>query len=273
MSLPQKTEAGAAHLALSPASSSVALYSWLTALTVQCAAAVAAILVVLTVIFAAGLEASWIAFALVQGFIALRLAQCTRAPWWWLALHAGFAPALAGALAFHIDPQWFLAAFVLLVLIYWSTFRSKVPLHLSSAQVAQALAWLIPQRDGFEFIDLGCGLGGPLVQLARLRPEGGYHGVEVAPLPFLVSALRSLSCVGRVRIRYGDFWNLDLSRYDVVYAYLSPAPMPRLWTKACAEMRPGTLLVSNSFAAMDAAPHRTVELDDRCATVLYVWRM
>ena len=33
-------------------------------------------------------------------------------------------------------------------------------------------------------------------------------------------------------IKWGDFWKADLARHDVVYAYLSPAVMPRLWRKA-----------------------------------------
>ncbi|HTP97206.1 MAG TPA: class I SAM-dependent methyltransferase [Burkholderiales bacterium] len=250
-----------------------ALYTWLTALTVQCAAAVAAFIVGLAALMLGGLAPSWAGFALLQGFLALRIAQCSGAPWWWLALHASFVPALAATLHFDVPPQWFLAGFVLLVLVYWSTFRSKVPLHLSSAGVPEALAALIPRREGFEFIDLGCGIGGPLVQLSRLRPDGGYHGVEVAPLPFLVSALRSLACGGRVRVRYGDFWKLDLSRYDVVYAYLSPLPMQRLMAKARAEMRRGTLLVSNSFATIDAKPHASVTVPDARGSVLHVWRM
>jgi SAM-dependent methyltransferase len=139
--------------------------------------------------------------------------------------------------------------------------------------VPQALARLIPIDAGFEFVDLGCGLGGTLATLARLRPDGCFHGVEVAPLPFAVSALRALASGGQVQVRYGDFWKLDLAHYDVVYAFLSPVPMPRLWQKARAQMRPGTLLVSNSFEVPGVNPHATLRLDDRRGSALHVWRM
>jgi hypothetical protein len=72
-------------------------------------------------------------------------------------------------------------------------------------------------------------------------------------------------------IKWGDFWNADLARHDVVYAYLSPAVMPRLWRKAQREMRPGTLLVSNSFTVPGVAPLKTIPYAAHRA--LYVWRM
>ena len=40
----------------------------------------------------AGLEPSWMSFALLQGLVALRLALGMGKPWWWLALHLAFVP-------------------------------------------------------------------------------------------------------------------------------------------------------------------------------------
>ncbi len=60
--------------------------------------------------------------------------------------------------------------------------------------------------------------------------------------------------------------------YDVVYAFLSPAPMPRLWEKAGIEMAPGAMLISNSFVVPDVAPVAVITVDDRRATRLYVYR-
>ena len=74
-------------------------------------------------------------------------------------------------------------------------------------------------------------------------------------------------------VRRGDFWQEPLNGYDFVYAFLSPAPMPRLWHKACAEMASGALLVSNSFAVPDLAPTHVIEVNDRRATRLYLYRI
>ena len=76
----------------------------------------------------------------------------------------------------------------------------------------------------------------------------------------------------RADIRLGSLWDTDLAAYDAVYAYLSPAPMARLWDKVQAEMRPGGLFVSNSFPFPGVAPAETFELHDLSHARLLLWR-
>jgi hypothetical protein len=77
-------------------------------------------------------------------------------------------------------------------------------------------------------------------------------------------------CRQRYRVRWGNLWSTDLSCHDVVYAYLSPAPMSSLWEKARREMRPGSLLVSFRFMIPGVVPARTIGAGGNC---LYVWRL
>jgi hypothetical protein len=97
-------------------------------------------------------------------------------------------------------------------------------------------------------------------------------GVEIAPLPALFSKLRLMG-YAHCSVRWGSFWKLDLAEYDMVFAFLSPVPMQDLWTKASAEMRPGTLFVSSSFEIPGQTPDRIVQLNDSRKTRLLVWRM
>jgi hypothetical protein len=71
--------------------------------------------------------------------------------------------------------------------------------------------------------------------------------------------------------RWGDLWQTSLSGHNVVYAFLSPAPMPALWEKARREMPPGSLFVSNSFAVPGAVATRVIEVDD--ARRLYCYQI
>jgi hypothetical protein len=147
-------------------------------------------------------------------------------------------------------------------------------LYLSSNKVWHALEELLPPENDFRFADLGSGLGGVLTHLARVRPDGHYHGVESAPLPLLWSWLRiKLGGHRNCSVRWGSLWDCDLAEYDVVFAYLSPAPMERLWHKACGEMRPGTLFVSSTFSVPGQLPQRTIEVDDLHRSTLQVWKM
>ena len=95
----------------------------------------------------------------------------------------------------------------------------------------------------------------------------------MAPLPFLLSWLRAALGARSCRISWGDFHDLDLGRYDVVYAYLSPAAMHELSQKAKREMRAGTLLISNSFAIPGVPPLLTVATGAGDEARLLLWRM
>ena len=196
---------------------------------------------------------------------------------WWLPIQSLFAPALVLMLSLRLPPNFFLAAFLILLVVYWSTFRTQVPLYLSSRKVWQALETLLPEprpEKNFTFMDIGSGIGGVLTHLARVRPDGRYSGVETAPLPFLLSWLRiRLSGSRNCEVKWGSLWSCNLAPYDVVFAYLSPVPMDSLWHKVKSEMRPGSLFISNTFAVPDHAPQDIITLDDLHHSTLYIWRL
>jgi len=218
-------------------------------------------------------------FALLCGLLAMSFSRLAGLARWWLIIQLCFAPALVLMLSFDIPPGFFLAAFLIMLVVYWSTFRTQVPLYLSSNKVWRALETLLPspgvgagEGASFRFIDLGSGLGGVLTHLARTRPDGHYSGVESAPLPLLWSWLR-IKPYRNCEVHWGSLWDCDLAQYDVIFAYLSPVPMAQLWHKARAEMRPGTLFVSSTFAVPEQIPHQTLEIDDMHHSTLLVWRM
>jgi len=214
-----------------------------------------------------------LAFSLLCGLVAMTLSHLAGLARWWLAIQFLFAPALVLALALNLPSGVFLVAFLILLVVYWSTFRSQVPLYLSSNKVWRALEMILPGTP-FRFIDLGSGLGGVLTYLADVRPDGHYSGVESAPLPWLWSWLRiRLGDNRQCRIYWGSLWDCDLAQYDVVFAYLSPVPMERLWRKARTEMRPGSIFISSTFAVPELLPHETIETDDLHCTTLFIWRM
>lgn len=212
----------------------------------------------------------WV-IALLQGVIAAMIARRQRAPLWWQAIHLGFAPLAVAVHGLAIDPLWFLAGFILLFLVFWRTDQSRVPLYLTNRSTAATLAEQLPPTP-CRVLDLGCGDGGLLRRLAKARPDCRFVGIEHAPLTWLAARLRTLGLTNVV-VRRDDFWDEPLSSYGLVYAFLSPVPMPRLWAKARAEMAPGTVLISNSFAIPDLTPDRVIPVADRRATRLYRYRI
>ena len=214
-----------------------------------------------------------LALALLAGLLAAVLSHFAGLARWWLLIQLLFAPALVITLAADIPPLFFLFGFLLLLLVYWSTFRSQVPLYLSSRKVWMALETLLPADRPLRFIDIGSGLGGVLTHLARARPESHFHGVEVAPIPFALSWLRiNLGGYRNCTVRWQSLWDCNLGEYDVVFAYLSPVPMAELWQKVERELRPGSLFISNSFAVNNHPPQATREVDDLHHSKLHLWQ-
>ncbi len=209
--------------------------------------------------------------ALGVGVMAAVLGWAWQLPRWWLPINFLFAPALVTMHGLAIAPYWYLGAFALLLLVYWSVARTRVPLYLSSRLAWQAVAERLPPSA--VVADLGSGLGGLLRFLAQQHPDGRYVGMEIAPLPFLVSWLRMRLGSGAYEIRWGSLWQADLRPFDVIYAYLSPVPMASLWRKVQQEMRPGTLFISNTFQVPGVEPSEVVQLNDLHQSRLYLYRL
>lgn len=243
----------------------------LTALLAQLSALVLTFLLVFLLAAYGNQDVPAIAMALAQGVIAMGISWLLGMKAWWLPIQLLFVPGLVAGLSLDIAPGWYLLAFLTLLAVYWSVFRSQVPLYLSSRAAWRAVAGLLPDKPGLQVIDLGSGLGGLLGFLGRTRPQGHYVGMEAAPLPFVLGWLRGAA--GPCDMRFGSFWKHDLSGYDVAYAYLSPVPMGELWDKVKAEMLPGSLFISNTFAVPGVKPSRTVRVDDFHASILYIYRL
>ncbi|WP_407278868.1 class I SAM-dependent methyltransferase [Aromatoleum evansii] len=212
------------------------------------------------------------ALAGTQALCAMVAAVAMRSARWWLLIHAAFAPLLVVAGRADIAPAWYLAAFMLLLLVFWTSFRTQVPLYLSNHTTIGALAALLPAGRPVRVLDLGSGTGSLLRGLARLRPDGRFDGVEAAPAPWLLSRLLGRAA-DRISVRRGDFFAESWAPYDLVYAFLSPVPMARVWHKAEQELAPGALVVSNSFPIPGRRPDEVVEVGDGRATRLYVYRV
>ena len=212
----------------------------------------------------------WLETSLAIGTVAFIFATLSRQPWWWRVIHAGFMPLVWLTRSLNIEPGWFLFAFVLLLLVYRGALSGQVPLYFSNRQTVQALADLLAERGPSRFLDLGAGIGSTTVPLADHLPDSSFTGVENAPLTWLFGRLLSLGR-GNIQWRWDDLWQARLGDFDVVYAFLSPAPMARLWEKAKAEMAPGSLFISNSFPIPGIAPHQVIEVNCSPPRPLYLY--
>lgn len=213
-----------------------------------------------------------LALACLQGLCAACLAYWLGCARWWLLIHVLFMPALVLTLWLNLPPWIYLIGLIGLILVYWNSFRSQVPLFLSNHQtVEHCVAWL-PNDKPLRVLDVGSGTGSFACQLATLRPDWQVTGIESAPIPYWLS--RWLGRAQKnLQLFHGNFWQQRMNHYDVVYAFLSPVPMPTLWKKLQNEMRPESLLISNSFSVVGEEPEAVIEVNDRRKTKLYCYRI
>ncbi len=223
----------------------------------------------LNMLFSLSAISPWSVIA-AQALSAATLAWLMSSARWWIPIHLGFMPAAMLLQGAPIAPGWYLAAFIALTLIYWNTFRTQVPLYLSSPEAIAAVEALLPRDRPFRFLDLGCGTGTLLIPLAKRFPNGHFVGIESAPGPYWVARSKAKR-LPNVELRLGDYFQDSWRDYDFLYAFLSPAPMPRVGAKARRELAPTALLISNSFPIPDWAPKRVIPLSDAGNRVLYLY--
>ncbi len=206
---------------------------------------------------------------LIQAVLAATVSCRLGLPCWWSWIQFFIPIGLYVGLLVEFNPLWALGVFALIWLVFSNALTERVPLYLTNATTRQALKRLVKPQKNQRFLDLGCGLGGNVVFMSQQANITESHGVETAPIPYLLSKIYTLTRGGHTYAM--DMWKADLSYYDVVYAFLSPEPMPKLWQKVKEEVSPGSVFISNSFAIPDVTPTEVWELSDGRQTMLYIY--
>lgn len=140
--------------------------------------------------------------------------------------------------------QLLFAGFFLFLCLSFVTGGPFVP---SSKQAVEAMIKLADLKPGQTVIDLGSGDGRLLFEAAKYGATAA--GVEINLYLVLLTRFRAFMGPYRDRIRvlWGNLWKADLSDVDVVFVYLIPWKMEDLAEKLEDELKPGALIVSNSF--------------------------
>lgn len=209
----------------------------------------------------------------VQSGTAFALARWLKLSLPWQIFNLLLVPGIIACTSLDLPREALIVALILVVLLYLPTFWTRVPYYPTSEKMYARIAAMLPDNERVRFIDLGCGFGSLLEYLARSKPSAHLEGIELSPLAYLVTKLRFMvKHYPQVSISLGNFWSLSLEPYDIVYAFLSPTPMPYLWEKVRQEMRPGTLFVSNTFP-VPASASEEIKVDESYQGTLYVYRL
>ena len=248
------------------------------AIFIQCAALITVIAMASAVSFLASeyshttLSVSLVTFVLMQAVTASVFSYLIGMASWWRWIHFSFPLAIWGMSSWQVPSEIYLAGFIISLSLFWTTFRSQVPFFPSRPIVWQQVANIIPQDKPIRLIDIGCGLGDMAMHIAKVRPESRIEGIEIAPLPWLISYVRGKIKHSTATFTMGDYRALNFANHDVIFAYLSPAAMVSLWQKASLEMLPGSLLISLEFEIPGITPTMCIAGSNHSPTI-YVWKM
>ncbi len=215
---------------------------------------------------------STLALVLMQASLAAIFSSQAGMASWWRWIHLCFPIAVWGMSSWHIPNEFYLAGFIVSLGLFWTTFRSQVPFFPSRPVVWLQVAKLMPKGKPVRLIDIGSGLGDMPMYIAKARPDSHIEGIEIAPLPWLISVIRAKIRRSKAVLKMGDYRALDFANYDVIFAYLSPAAMLALWQKAHQEMRSGSLLISLEFEIPGVTPSMRIAGTGH-SPAIYVWRM
>jgi len=224
------------------------------------------------VFFGVDLGFSMFTLVFLQAGFALYFCYLVGMAKWWRWIHFCFPVAAWVMSSWQIPNTVYLIGFIVTLSLYWTTFRTQVPFFPSRPVVWQQVAAIIPQDKPIRMVDIGSGLGDMSMHIAKARLDSVIEGIEIAPLPWLISVVRAKFRRSSAAFSMGDYRELNFADYDVIFAYLSPAAMPALWDKVQAEMKPGCMLISYEFEIKGVAPTQTIASDTR-EEKLYVWKL
>ena len=144
--------------------------------------------------------------------------------------------------------------------IYYGIKLGITPMPSSRKAIATFID-LIPDKTDGKIVDLGAGWGTLAYPIAKRFPNTEVIGYELSPLPWLYSRLKGLFVRRQnLKLHRLSVFDADLSDVDVVVVYLHPAAMRKLGPKFDRELRPGTLVLSNTFVVPTWRPTQTIHL-------------
>lgn len=159
-----------------------------------------------------------------------------------------------------------------LISVVWWTIRNGISPMPTSSKVKKSLFGKLPNPVEGTVYELGSGWGTLLMPLGKIYASNSVVGIESSPVPYWVSKIwLSLAREPNVKVKRRDFFSEDLSEGGLVVCYLYPGAMPRLQAKLEKELKPGTWVISHTFAIPGWKPEETHFVDDLYHTKIYIY--
>ena len=145
----------------------------------------------------------------------------------------------------------------------------NTPYVASPPQIVDAMLDLAKVKNNDVVYDLGCGDGRIVISAAK---KYGAHGVGIDISADRIEEARANAHAagvdGQVVFETKDLFESDIHDATVVTLYLLPEVNMRLRPRLLSELRPGTRVVTHSFAMGDWTPDKEIVVD---GDPVYLW--
>jgi len=141
--------------------------------------------------------------------------------------------------------------FATLILFMILAMFMGAPAVFSKKKIVERMIELLNLKPGRRIVDLGSGDGRLVISAGKI----GLKAIGIEINPYLVLLSYFLIFLNRqfdwARVRWGSYWNVNLSGFDGVVVYGLPSMMKKLSVKLKKELKTGTPVVSNTFQIPD----------------------
>lgn len=117
----------------------------------------------------------------------------------------------------------------------------------SGKDTVKKMVLLSRAKPGDKAVDLGSGDGRLVIALAKAGAEA--HGYEINPILVWWSKrqIKKAGLSGKAFVSCKNFWNLDLSSFNIITVFGIGYMMARLESKLKKELKPGAKIISKYF--------------------------
>jgi hypothetical protein len=158
--------------------------------------------------------------------------------------------------------------------IYWTLRTGISPMPTSPKVKADLLRLIPPLLSPGKIYELGSGWGTLAFSLAKQYPEKEVIGYEISFIPYVISKLLvRLKKIKNLKIQRRNFLEDPLDEAHLVVCYLYPKGMDRLKIELEKKLKPGTWMISNTFAVPGWQPYYTHRVKDLYHTKIYFYKI
>jgi len=150
-----------------------------------------------------------------------------------------------------------------------------VPNIATNDELVKILVADLSLSAGDLFVDMGCGDGMVLEWVQNAFPHAVCTWYEYAPVAYKKAIARKKKNKWKYFLKKRNLFDADVSCADVVFCFLMPHLMSKVWKKVKSECKPGALLYVNAFAIPHVASLKKISMiaKNGVEKVIFVYRV